>query len=107
MIAALHRTPTILVSLTLAVGILAYWLAGATIGILAPLGAFFLYARGYLLRSLWGGLLAAFAGATVTAVLYPGALREAALSLGASVAVAACIGALIVRDPCWRGARDA
>jgi hypothetical protein len=74
---------------------------------LAPLGALFLYARGYLLQWLWIGLLVAFAGAAVTAVLYPGALREAALSLGASVAVAACIGALIVREPCWRGARDA
>ncbi|MGO4739890.1 PAS domain-containing protein [Bosea sp. 2KB_26] len=107
MIAALHRTPPFLVSLTLAIGLLAYWLAGSTIGILAPLGALFLYARGYLLRSLWGGLLAAFAGATVTAVLYPGAVREAALSVGASVAVAACMGALIVRDPSRRGARDA
>jgi PAS domain S-box-containing protein len=104
MLAALHRTPPILISTTLAVGLLAYWLTGTAIGMLPPLGALFFYARGHLLQLLWAGLLVALAGATSTALLYPGALREAALSVGAFVAVAACIGALIARDPTRRGA---
>ncbi len=99
MIAALHRTPSVTIPTTLALGLLASWLAGTPIGILAPFGALFLHARGYLLQSLWAGLLVAFAAAIVAALLYPGAVRETALSIAALVLVAACIGALIARDP--------
>lgn len=94
MIAALRRTPPALMVVTLTVGLAACWSTGALFGVLAPLGALFLYARGYWLRSLWIGLTIAFAASVVTALLYPGTVREAALSLGAVAAVAACIGLL-------------
>ena len=105
MIAALHRTPSALIVGTLALGLSACWLTGTPFGLLAPLGAVFLHARGYLLVSLWAALLTAFAGATVAALLYPGAIREAALSLGAFLLVAACIGALVFPEPTSRSAR--
>jgi PAS domain S-box-containing protein len=89
----------------LAVGLAACWSAGTPIGILAPLGALFFYARGYWLLSLWGGLLIAFAGTALAATLYPGAIRDAALSLLALVAVAGCIGLLLAPDPLRRSSR--
>ncbi|HEV7336571.1 MAG TPA: PAS domain-containing protein [Bosea sp. (in: a-proteobacteria)] len=92
---------------TLAVGLAACWSTGALFGILAPLGALFLYARGYWLRSLWIGLVIAFAASALAALFYPGAIREAALSLGALVAVAACIGLLLVPAPLRRGNHSA
>jgi len=97
MVAAEHRRPSALIVATLVVGVLACWITGTPVGILAPLGALFLYARGYLLQSLWAGLVVAFAGAALAALLYPelGVVRENALSLGAFVSVAACIGALM------------
>ncbi len=107
MVAALRRTPPTLMIVTLAVGLAACWSTGAFFGVLAPLGVLFLYARGYWLLSLWLGLLTTFTASAVAALLYPGTVREAALSLGALVAVAACIGLLLVPDPLRRGNRSA
>jgi PAS domain S-box-containing protein len=99
MIAALRQTPLALMILTLIIGLSVCWITRTSFGILVPLGALFLYARGHLLSLLWIGLTAALAGAALVAALYPGAIREAALSFGAFVAVAGCIGALVVADP--------
>jgi PAS domain S-box-containing protein len=90
---------------TLAVGLAACWSTGALFGLLAPLGALFLYARGYWLLTVWIGLLIAFSASIIAALLYPGSIREAALSLGALAAVAACIGLLLVPDPLRRSNR--
>lgn len=103
MIAALQRTPSVLIVTTLAVGLSASWLTATPIGFMAPLGAVFLYARGLLLKSLWVGLLVALVGAVLCALLYPGAIRETALSLGAFILVAACVGALIATAAAGRG----
>lgn len=103
MIAALRRTPAALMVVTSAVGLAACWSTGTLFGVLAPLGALFLYARGYWLLPLWIGLLIAFAASALVALLYPGAIRDAALSFGALVAVAACIGLLLWPDPSRSG----
>lgn len=105
MIAALRRTPSALMVVTLAVGVAACWSTGTLFGALAPLGALFLYARGYWLLTLWLGLLIAFTASAFAALLYPGAIREAALSAGALAAVAACIGLLLVPDSFRRSNR--
>jgi PAS domain S-box-containing protein len=89
----------------LALGLAACWSAGTPIGILAPLGALFLYARGYWLLSLWGGLLVALAGAVLAAMLYPGAIRDASRSLAALATVAGCIGLLLAPYPLRRSSR--
>lgn len=99
MIAALRRTPPALISVMLVVGLAACWLTDSPFGLAAPVGALFLYARGYVLRSLWAGLLIVFAGAAFSALLHPGAIREVALSLCAFIAIAACIGLLLAPDP--------
>lgn len=105
MVAALRRTPSALMVVTLAVGVAACWSTGTLFGVLAPLGALFLYARGYWLLTLWIGLLIAFSASVIAALLYPGSIREAALSLGALAAVAACIGLLLVAGPLRRSNR--
>lgn len=105
MITALRRTPPALMIVTLAVGLAACWSTGTFFGVLAPLGALFFYARGYWLLTLWIGLLIAFAVSIIAALLYPGSIREAALSFGALAAVAACIGLLLVPDPFHRSNR--
>lgn len=105
MIAALHRTPPAMIFVMLALGLAACWSAGTPIGILAPLGALFLYARGYWLLSLWGGLLVALAGAVLAAMLYPGAIRDASRSLAALATVAGCIGLLLAPYPLRRSSR--
>lgn len=105
MIAVRRRTPPAMILVMLAVGLAACWSAGTPVGILAPLGALFFYARGYWLLSLWGGLLIALAGTVLAAMLYPGAIRDAALSLAALVAVAGCIGLLLGPDPLRQSSR--
>lgn len=107
MVAALRRTPPALMIVSLAVGLAACWSTGTLFGVLAPLGAVFLYARGYWLLAAWIGLLIAFAASALAALFYPGAIREAALSLGALVAVAACIGLLLIPAPLRRGNHSA
>lgn len=107
MVAALRRTPPALMIVSLVVGLAACWSTGTPFGVLAPLSALFLYARGYWLLAVWIGLLIAFAVSALTALFYPGAIREAALSLGALVAVAACIGLLLVPVPLRRGNHSA
>lgn len=105
MIAALHRTPPAMIVVMLTVGLAACWSAGTPVGILAPLGALFLYAQGYWLLSLWGGLAIALAGAVLAAMLYPGAIRDASLSLAALATVAGCIGLLLAPDSFRRSSR--
>lgn len=105
MIAALHRTPPAMIFVMLAVGLAACWSAGTPVGLLAPLGALFFYARGYWLLSLWGGLLTALAGAVLVAMLYSGGIRDASLSLAALATVAGCIGLLLASDPLRRSSR--
>lgn len=107
MVSALRRTPPALMIVSLAVGLAACWSTGTLFGVLAPLGAVFLYARGYWILAVWIGLLIAFAASALAALFYPGAIREAALSLGALVAVAACIGLLLVPAPLRRGNHSA
>ncbi|HEV2512020.1 MAG TPA: PAS domain-containing protein [Bosea sp. (in: a-proteobacteria)] len=92
---------------SLAVGLAACWSTGTLFGVLAPLSALFLNARSYWLLAVWIGLLIAFAASALAALFYPGAIREAALSLGALVAVAACIGLLLVPAPLRRGNHSA
>jgi PAS domain S-box-containing protein len=107
MVAALRRTPPALMIVSLTVGLAACWSTGALFGVLAPLGTLFLYARGYWLLAVWIGLLITFAASALAALFYPGAIREAALSFGALVAVAACIGLLLVPAPLRRGNHSA
>ena len=107
MIAALHRTPPAMIFMMLAVGLAACWSAGTPIGILAPLGALFLYARGYWLISLWSGLLITLAGTVLAAMLYPGAIRDAALPLAALMALAGCVGKRPGSRTGWQATRTA
>src|SRR3546814_6472228 len=76
-------------------GIAVFWLMGTPFGLLAPVSALSLYARGRGLVVLNTVLLIAFAGSLLAAAVYADGAHDFALLCAAFLAVALCIGTIV------------
>lgn len=95
MIAALPQQGLALVLTTSIVGLTASWLTATPFGLLAPVAALFLYARGRAIPLLNVALAIALAGSVLAAIFHAGGTRDPGLPWVAFFALALCIGAIV------------
>jgi PAS domain S-box-containing protein len=91
----LHLCAILLVA-TSVFGLAVSWLTATPYGLLAPVAALLLHARGRAVSLLIAALAIAFAGAVLATSLYEGGTRDLATSWAAFFAVALCIGVIAV-----------
>jgi len=95
MIAALIQRRLILAIVASVAGIAVCWLTKTPFGLLAPVAALYLYARGRVVWLFNATLAIAFAGSMLAAAYYVSDMRDLALSWAAFFAVALCVGAIV------------
>jgi PAS domain S-box-containing protein len=78
-----------------AIGIAVCWLATTPFGLLAPIAALFLFARGRAVLSLHAALIVGLAASLVVAAFHGGAAHDLAVTWAAFFALALCIGAIV------------
>jgi len=96
--AVLTQRQFVPVTAALAVGIAASWLSTSPVGVLAPIAALYLVARGRTASLLHAALGVGLAGALLVAASEAGAMRNAAQLWAALFAVALCIGMMIASN---------
>lgn len=95
MIAVLPQRGLALALATSVVGLAASWLTTTPFGLLAPVAALFLYARGRAIPLLNLMLMIALVGSVLAAVFHAGGTRDLGLLWAAFFALALCIGAIV------------
>lgn len=95
MIAVLPRKRFALTILVSLVGVAVCWLAMTPVGLLAPVAALFLYARGRAAVLLYVALGTALVSSVLAALLYAEDMRDILLWWTAFFAVALCIGMIV------------
>ena len=78
-----------------AIGIAVSWLAGTPFGLLAPMAAIFLFARGRAVLPLHAASVIGLAGTLFVAAFHGEAAHDLAVTWAAFFAVALCIGAIL------------
>ena len=87
-----------------AVGIAVCWLAQTPFGLLAPVAALFLFARGHAMSLLCVASTLGLVGSLLIAALYAGATHDLAVMWAALFAVTLSIGALVATNASSLGA---
>ncbi len=95
MIAVLPQQGLTVALLASAGGIATSWLTGMPFGLLAPVAALFLMARGRIVTALAAALAVAFAVAVLAAFGQAGETREVAVLCASFLAAALCLGAIV------------
>jgi PAS domain S-box-containing protein len=81
-----------------AVGITVSWLMRSPLGLLVPMAALFLFARGRAVLLLHAASAIGLVGSLLVAAIYAGATRDLAGAWASFFALALCIGAIVAAD---------
>jgi PAS domain S-box-containing protein len=106
MIAVLPQNGLALVLATSVIGLAVSWVTTTPFGLLAPVAALFLYARGRAVPLLNVTLTIALAGSSLAALSHAGGARDLGLLWAAFFALALCIGAIVAASDSASTASD-